>query len=129
MPFLSVNTKLSSEANTLIGVPYGTLPCFKETVVDVVLKSRLVIVTLAFASDPLVVTSFVAGRVASVSLSLNLKFGNLVVSSVTFTFFVPKSLFTVSAFFTAADKSASDKASVSLKVILFAGTETIFPVY
>ena len=71
-------------------MPYGTLPCFKETVVDVVLKSRLVIVTLAFASDPLVVTSFVAGRVASVSLSLNLKFGNLVVSSVTFTFFVPK---------------------------------------
>ena len=98
-------------------MPYGTLPCFKETVVDVVLKSRLVIVTLAFASDPLVVTSFVAGRVASVSLSLNLKFGNLVVSSVTFTFFVPKSLFTVSAFFTAADKSASDKASVSLKVM------------
>ena len=89
----------------------------------------MVIVTLAFASFPLVPTVFVAGRVASVSSAENLKLGNFDVSSVTVTFFWPKSLSTVTALFTAADKSAPDKASVSLKVTLFAGTETGFPVY
>ena len=52
-------------------------------------------------------TVFVAGRVASVSSAENLKLGNFDVSSVTVTFFWPKSSSTVTALFTAADKSAA----------------------
>ena len=108
-----------------------TRPYFNSAVVASALRSRFVISTFWLSASPQVLKKTVFERVASVSLAVNLKFGNLEVSNVTFTFTCPAGpLAIVSASFTADDKSTpANLSAFSLNDILSVGTEIAAPVY
>ena len=78
----------------------------------------------------MVISTFALVVIWVLSESVRLKLGNLSASKVTSTVFIPVALSVVTAFFTAADKSAPDKtSSFSLNVTLSVGRVIISPVY